>query len=216
MLTVRHIERLWNAQKYSQLLQELISPRIEAPAAPELAQTQTASAAALSLIRLDELHQPHAPLCSKLIRTVVSLQEPDGGWGDVAVTALCLRALSLQNGHGLAIQRGMTYLGSLQQPAGIWPKIPIRRMPADALVSAFVMLQLADNDQFHLAVDFDAAYAWFETHRSPEGDGRYSAICAAGGAAHTLDHTTQALWDHARLRAPATLSTHADAEPSWS
>jgi hypothetical protein len=203
MLTVRHIERLWNARKYSQLLDELISPRIEAPAAAELAQAPASSAAALSLIRLDELHQPHAPLCAKLVRTLIALQEPDGGWGDIAVTALCLRALSLQNGHGLSIQRGMTYLASLQQPAGIWPKIPLRRMPADALVSAFVMLQLADNDQFHLTVDFDAAYTWFETHHS------------------TLDLTAEALWDHARLRAPAsflwaTPTTPAHAEPSWS
>jgi hypothetical protein len=198
MLTVRHIEKLWNARKYSQILGELIAPRIEVAAGPELSQAESAAAAALSLIRFDELHQLHAPICSKLIRALLGLQEPDGGWGDVAVTALCLRALSLQNGHGIAIQRGIAYLANLQQPAGIWPRIPLRRMPADALVSAFVMLQLGDNEQFHLAVDFNAAYGWFETHR------------------WTLDSASQALWDHARLRAPATITTRAVAEPSWS
>ena len=198
MLTVRHIEKLWDARKYRQIVDELITPRVEASAAAELAEAQTASAAALCLIRLDELHQPHAAICSRLIRTLVALQEADGGWGDVAVTALCLRALSLQNGHGVALERGMAYLASLQQPDGIWPKVPIRRMPADALVSAFVMLQLADNEQFHLAVDFDSAFAWFESHR------------------WSLDPAAQALWDHARLRVPAQPTTRAVAEPSWS
>src|SRR5580704_822143 len=127
MLTVRYIQKLWDARKYQQILDELIGPRVEAPAAGELGHVQTASAAALCLIRLDELHQPHAPICSQLVRSLLARQETDGGWGDVAVTALCLRALSLQNGHGPAIERGMAYLANLQQPAGIWPKIPIRR-----------------------------------------------------------------------------------------
>ncbi|HEX4054928.1 MAG TPA: hypothetical protein VHX86_11740 [Tepidisphaeraceae bacterium] len=197
MLTVRYIERLWGARKYDRLLQELMSPRVEASAAGELALTPTACAAALALVRLDELHQPHAAICSRLIRTLVSLQESDGGWGDVATTALCLRALSLQNGHGQAIDRGMDYLAMLQQPTGIWPKIPIRRMPEDALVSAFAMFQLADNDQFRTAVDFDAACVWFDAHR------------------WTLEPAAQLLWDHARLRVPAT-TTRAVAEPSWS
>ena len=198
MLTVRYIQKLWDARKYQQIFDVLIGPRVEAPAAGELAQVQTVSAAALCLIRLDELHQPHAPICSHLIRFLLARQEADGGWGDVAVTALCLRALSLQNGNGVAIERGMAYLANLQQADGIWPKIPIRRMPADALVSAFVMLQLADNEQFHLAVDFDSAFAWFESHRL------------------LLDPAVQALWDHARLRVPVPLTTRAVAEPSWS
>lgn len=197
MLTVRYIERLWDARKYDRLLQELIAPRIEASAAAELAQTPPASAAALALIRLDELHQPHAAVCPRLIRTLIALQESDGGWGDLATTALCLRALSLQNGHGQTIDRGMDYLATLQQPSGIWPKIPIRRMPEDALVSAFVLFQLADNDQFRASVDFDAACAWFDSHR------------------WTLEPAAQSLWDHARLRVPAA-TTRAVAEPSWS
>jgi hypothetical protein len=198
MLTVRYIERLWDARKYDRLLEELISPRVEAPAANELTHNSVASAAALALIRLDELHSPHAALCPGLIRTLIALQESDGGWGDVATTALCLRALSLQNGHGQTIDRGTAYLAALQQPSGIWPKIPIRRMPEDALVSAFALFQLSDNDQFRTAVRFDAAIGWFDAHR------------------WSLEPAAQLLWDHARLRVPATLTTRAVAEASWS
>ena len=197
MLTVRRIERLWNERKYLQILEELIAPRVEAAAVAELAETPAASAAALALVRLNELHQPQASLCPRLIRTLLALQETDGGWGDVATTALCLRALCLQNGHGQAIERGLAYLAALQQPAGIWPKIPIRRMPEDALVSAFVLAQLADNERFRDAIRFEAALAWFESHR------------------WSLEEGAQAIWDHARLRMPAVTTTPAGAEARW-
>ena len=185
-------------RKYPRIVEELIAPRVELAASAELSEAPTATAAALALIRLDELHQAHASLCPRLIRCLVTLQQADGGWGDVAVTALCIRALSLQNGRGMSIERGVSYLASLQQPGGIWPKIPLRRMPADALVSAFVLLQLADHGEFRKAVDFEAAFGWFESHR------------------WTLDSPAIALWDHARLRVPAQSTTRAPAEPSWS
>jgi hypothetical protein len=198
MLTVRYIEKLWDARKYDRLLEELIAPRVEAAVAGELIHNAMASASALALIRLDELHSPHAPICSRLIRTLIATQKSDGGWGDVATTALAVRALSLQNGRGLAIEGGMGYLAMLQQPAGIWPKLPIRRMPEDALVSAFTILQLGDNDLFRATVRIDAAFAWFDSHR------------------WMLDPAALSLWDHARLRVPATITTRAVAEPSWS
>ena len=36
MVTVRHIERLWNSGKFLRLLDELVGPRVEALAASEL------------------------------------------------------------------------------------------------------------------------------------------------------------------------------------
>jgi hypothetical protein len=198
MQTVRYIEKLWDRREYDRLLAELIAPRVEAAAAGELIHNSMASAAALALVRLDELHSPHAPICSRLIRTLIGTQKSDGGWGDVATTAIAVRGLSLQNGQGLAIEGGMGYLAMLQQPAGIWPKLPIRRMPEDALVSAFTILQLGDNDLFRGAVRIDAAIAWFDSHR------------------WMLDQAALSLWDHARLRVPATVTTRAVAEPSWS
>jgi hypothetical protein len=199
MLTTRRIEKLWEARDYQRIFNELISPRVEALAMAELGQgSLAAAAAALALIRLDELHQAHASICPKLIRALVAIQDADGGWGDVATTALCVRALSLQNGQGLSIDRGLAYLADLQQAEGTWPKIPIRRMPADAMVSAFVLLQLGDNLAFRNAVDFTAACRWFETNH------------------WQLDAGSQVLWDHARLRVPACHTTPAGAEASWS
>jgi hypothetical protein len=198
MLTVRYIERMWEGRKYQRLLDELIGPRVEALAAGELREMPTAAAAAMALVRLDEMLQAHVPICGKLIRTLIALQDADGGWGDVATTALCVRALSLQNGQGAVIERGIQYLAILQQPEGIWPRIPIRRMPEDALVSAFVMLQLADNSRFEESVRFEAAVQWFTGRRG------------------FLDENARAIWDHARLRLPAHSTTRAGAEASWS
>jgi hypothetical protein len=180
------MQRLWDARQYGRLLDDLIALRIEALAVKELADRPCAAAAAIALIRLEELNQPHVSLCPMLIRAIISQQEADGGWGDVAVTALCLRALSLWQGHGVAVERGLKYLANLQQPTGLWPKIPIRRMAADPLVSAFVLLQLGDNVLFRETVDFDAAVAWFQNH------------------VMQAESTAQTLWSHARPRSGQT------------
>jgi hypothetical protein len=182
MITVRQVQRLWDSQQYGRLLDDLVSPRIEALATRELAERPRAAAAAMALIRLDELNQGHASICPKLIRAILTQQENDGGWGDVPVTALCLRALLLWGGEGDGVHHGLVYLANLQQPTGLWPKIPIRRMAADPLVSAFVLLQLADSALFRAAVDFDSAVAWFQDH------------------AAMAESSAQTLWSHARPR----------------
>jgi hypothetical protein len=195
MLTVRHIEKLWEAKKYPRLLDELIAPRVECLAAKELSAAPCLAAAALALVRLEEMDQSYAAICPKFIGTIIAHQQADGGFGDVGISALCLRALCLNRGHGQTIERGMAYLALLQQPGGIWPQIPFRRMPADALVSAFTLLQLGDNEKFRAAVQFDAAINWFEMH------------------APMLDCAAQTLWSHARVRtAPALVGM----PPSWS
>jgi hypothetical protein len=170
MMTVRQMQRLWDTRQFKRLVEEISSQRIEALAADELTDHPAVAAAAWGLIRLEELNQPQVPLCRILINVLVARQESDGGWGDVAVTALVLR--------------GMHYLAQLQQPDGIWPKIPIRRLCADAVVSAFVMLQLAENPRFRAAVDFSAAVNWFHLHVSE------------------TDAAAQTIWTHARPRAP--------------
>lgn len=182
MLTVRHMEKRWQAKQYSRLLDELISPRVESLLSGELAATATLAAAALGLVRLEEMDQSHTAICPRLIRTILAHQQADGGWGDVSISALCLRALCLNQGNGESVQRGMGYLATLQQPEGIWPKIPLRRMPADALVSAFTLLELGDNEQFRAAVQFDSAVSWFEMHEP------------------MLEDAARTLWSHARIR----------------
>jgi hypothetical protein len=183
MMTVRMIERLWAARNYQRLFHELIASRPEAsfPLEAELARLP-ASGAALALIRLDELSQSQTRITPELVRALLSAQDADGGWTDPMATALCLRALLLSEGHGLAIQRALTYLANMQKTEGIWPKLPFRRMPADSFASAFILFHLGDKRDFRAAVRFPDAVNWFHYHQ------------------HTLDVETRQLWQLTSLR----------------
>jgi hypothetical protein len=138
----------------------------------------------MTVIRLDELSQPFVPLYGELIRTLIKAQRPEGGWGDVVTTALCLRALMCGNGNGDAIDRGLEFLAGLQKPEGIWPNIPARRMPVDPFASAFLLARLGDMPAFRQAVDMDQATAWFVENEI------------------ALDEQTRRLWTHAKRRVP--------------
>jgi hypothetical protein len=119
-------------------------------------------AAAVAMVRLDELAQSHVRLFGKLLRTVLTSQEPDGGWGDPVATALCLRALMCSRGQGVAIERGLQYLTNLQKSEGIWPKEPIRRLDADPVTSAFILFELGGSEEFRRVVRFGDAVRWFQ------------------------------------------------------
>jgi hypothetical protein len=122
-----------------------------------------------------------------MLRCIIASQcaegSRDGGWNDPALCALCLRALFTSRGQGLAIERGLAALASLQREDGVWPAEPLRRMPGDALVTAFIILQLGGNEHFRNAVRFEDAIDWFDSH------------------AAELDGETNKLWHHASLRA---------------
>jgi len=162
MITVRQIERLWTAKQYERLFRQLLACRPEASFRLEIELGRAVPAAALAIIRLDELSQAHATIYADLVRTVLGAQDSDGGWTDPMTTALCLRALLCGQGHGAAIDRGLFYLASMQKSEGIWPRVPIRRMPADPYVSAFILYQLGNCLRFRSAVRFFDAINWFE------------------------------------------------------
>ena len=167
MITVRQIEREWTHRKYEKLFDSLVEHRPEAAFPFDLSAGRCVPAAAVALIRLDELSQSHVPLYARLVRALLAAQSAnDGGWGDPVVTALCLRALMNCRGTGAAIDFGLRYLADLQKDDGTWPAAPIRRFPADPAASAFVLYQLGDRPAFREAVRFDDAVNWFETHRS--------------------------------------------------
>jgi hypothetical protein len=188
MTTVRQIERCWNAKEYRKLFRELVAARPEGILRLEV-EVRAPLAAAMAVIRLDELSQAHVPLCGRLIRAILGAQEADGGWGEPVTTALCLRALLCGQGEGSAVDRGMEYLANLQKEEGIWPSQPLRRMPADPHGSAFVLGQLADSPAFRRNVRLPAAAAWFEAH------------------ADELDDETLQLWERARTRCRRRLTT---------
>lgn len=170
MITVRHIEKFWKSRTWGKLVPELLANRPEGSARLETELHSLVAAAGLAMIRMDELQQSHTPLFGKLLRTVLCSQDPDGGWRDPATTAVCLRALRIGDGHGLAIDRGIQYLANMQKDEGAWPRVPIRRTDADGFVSAYVLFMLADDEQFRECVRFDDAVAWFERHHAALDD----------------------------------------------
>lgn len=182
MITLRHIERLWNNQQYDRLLEELMSVRPEGNSGLKL---QVPAVAAIALLRLEELNQSQTPLSTRLLRFLIAQQQSDGGFIDPATTALCLRALFSHDGQGCTIDRGLEYLANLQKTEGIWPEEPIRRFPADPLASAFILYQLAPFPRFRSAVRFFDAVDWFTTHHAQ------------------LDPATRRLWNYASARCNA-------------
>ena len=174
MVTVRQMERDWDGRRYERLLGSLTAARPEENFTFDVAAGRAVPAAAMALVRLDELNQSHVPLYGRLVRALLAAQSAtDGGWGDPAVTALCLRALMAGRGNGLAVERGLDDLAGLQKTEGIWPAGPIRRMAADAVTSAFILYQLGDKPAFRGAVRFDEALEWFESRgRRLERDAR--------------------------------------------
>jgi hypothetical protein len=159
MTTVRQLQKQWDSRKYRQLFTELSGSRPEAAIAL-YSDDLLVAAAAMAVIRLEELNQSHVALCGKLLRAVLAAQQPDGGWGEPLTTALAICALTCSQGQGAAIDRGVEYLANLQQPAGSWPRIPIRRMSADALVTAYLVLKLGNMPAFQRRIRITDAINW--------------------------------------------------------
>jgi len=110
---------------------------------------------------------------------------------------LCIRALACGDGHGVAIERVLTYLAQLQKSEGIWPKVPFRRMPGDAFVSAFVLFELGDLEGFRRTSRVTDAIDWFH------------------GNVATLDPDTRRMWDRAAAK-QTRRARNADAVGLWS
>ncbi|MBV8781441.1 MAG: hypothetical protein JO353_08600 [Phycisphaerae bacterium] len=184
MHTAKQIDRLWKQARYIQLFNGLTMGRLEADFGGHLQASRPAiAAAAMAIIRLDELAQPNAAVYPGLLRVLLGAQESDGGWGEPMLTALCVRALLSNGGNGgAAIHNGLTYLANLQQETGIWPRVPIRRFAADPLASVFILSQLGHEPQFREAVHFAAAADWFAGHSS------------------VLDQQTRKLWTRVESR----------------
>ncbi|MDW8263074.1 MAG: hypothetical protein RMJ35_11160 [Phycisphaerales bacterium] len=159
MTTIRQLDRLWNAKEHSRLVAEIAVGRPELLAVARHLLGPVA-AAAVGVIRLDELGQAHQPLSGRLIRTLLASQHEDGSWGDLAVTVLALRALRCGGGSGQAVQRALDFLQSQQELTGGWPYQPVGRMPPDPLMTAFVLLTLADDPMIAARLSFPAAAAW--------------------------------------------------------
>jgi hypothetical protein len=196
MMTLRQIERLWQGKSYGQISRLMLEMRPEASVRLGLELAKAVPAAAMAVVRLDELSQGYTPFCGQLIRTILAAQEADGGWGELITTALCLRALGCASGEGAAIDAGLHYLANLQKADGLWPNVPLRRMPSDVYVSAFILYQLGDDPRFAQAVRLDDAIGWFEKHENElDEDARrlWQSISIRHGVARSA-HGAMAVW----------------------
>ncbi|MGF1634945.1 MAG: hypothetical protein ACFCVE_13915 [Phycisphaerae bacterium] len=150
MHTVRQLERFWRHQQYARLLAEVVAGRTDLGAdfAGRLVATLPgkSAAAAVAAIRLTELCQQHTPLFKALTRHLLDAQQPDGSWGDVALTALCVHALAAGEAGDTpfppAASAGIAFLARLQRDDGLWPAECNRRMPGDVVTTALVLAQL--------------------------------------------------------------------------
>jgi hypothetical protein len=179
MITVRQIERLWLSRDYTRIARLCLEIRPEASVRLALEVSRQAPVAALAVIKLDDLGQSYAPFCARLIRCLLGSQEADGGWGDPVATALAIKALSCGNGQGVAVERAITYLADLQKSDGLWPRIPLRRLPSEPFTSAFILYTLHDNPAFTSSVRFEDALTWFDHHATsldPETDRLYRSL----------------------------------------
>ena len=187
MMTVRHIERLFSNHQHPRLCRELIAGRPEATAGLDGVLSRVVPIAALGMIRLDELSQSQTSMYRRLLNVVLTSQHPNGGWGDVMTTAIALRALlgNSSTGHGQAIDRGLAHLAAAQHENGTWSDEAGSDDAGgrnDALVTAFVLMQLGDRAAFRGSVRFAQAVEWFN-----------------GRATH-LDAPVKRLWTHAAVR----------------
>lgn len=167
MTVVRQLERDWDARRYRRILADLLASRVESALLPRLSAGPTgAAAAAIAIVRLDELDLPHVSLYSKLLCVLIAAQLPDGSWGDPAVTALCLRALLTCRGRGVAAEKALNHLAALQRADGSWPEAALRRLPGDAAATAFILLQLGDHPQFAAHCNIPTALTWLASSAS--------------------------------------------------
>ena len=190
MLTIRQVDKLWQLKAYERLLDELCIGRAEATGGIRQLIHGSVAAAALVVIRMDELHQGHLPQVANAIRYVLSQQAPTGGWGDAVTSALCLRALSRGAGTGVAVDQAVKFLSNLQKEDGEWPREPMNRFPGDPAVTAFVLLQLAESR----TPAARALVARTLDRLSDESIGTDGAATTAG------DHQLATLRDRARTR----------------
>ena len=159
MITIRQIERLWAAKLYRRLVRDCTAARPEASLRLEADLAGRCTAAAVAMVRLEELNRRPAPVFDLLRRAVVAGQSADGGWGDAASTAMCLRALSVAGDAAAAVERGIGYLHNLQRDDGLWH--------ADPYLTALALLHLTADSRLRERCDdlhLHAAADWLDFH----------------------------------------------------
>ena len=93
----------------------------------------------------------------ELIARLIELQEKNGGWGSTLVTALATRAMLNDPAGRAAGVRGAVLLTQLQKDDGSMPREAVRRLPGDAVATAFTLMHLARASDFAQVFRLEAA-----------------------------------------------------------
>ena len=149
MTTTRQIQALLSDGQHAKLIEGLAHYRSDLPAeAISALNGSPMAAAAVAAIRLQELNQQRDGVYRNLIARLIAAQESNGGWGDTLVTSLVARALLGEPSARSAAIRALILLAGLQKDDGSLPRDPVRRLPGDALTTAFALAHLARSQEF--------------------------------------------------------------------
>jgi len=166
MTTIRQINGLWSEGRTRQLVAELTRYRPDFP--PTLIDALASNplaAAALAMIRLQELDQTLLATYDGLKRKLLDAQENDGSFGSIAVTVLACRALLTEASASESLRKGLEYLSLTQREDGGFPIDAPRRLPADLMNTALCIYHLSRDDRAKRALRFEAAGRWLADHR---------------------------------------------------
>lgn len=173
MTTIRQINALLTTGQPAKLARELSRFRADMPGSvlTELEASPDAmslAAVAISAIRLAEIDQTHVPMYASLIGRLLKCQDVDGSWADGCpfVSAMAIRALlNWPETHAAAI-RGIESLARLQRDDGGFPRTGPRRLPGDALATAFILTHLGEMGPFADRIRLGAALHWLGQNRT--------------------------------------------------
>lgn len=166
MTSVRQIDGLWSEGRTRQLVTELTRFRPDFPASMiDSVSSSPVVAAALAMVRLQELDQTLLASYEGLKRKLLASQAADGSFGSIPITVLACRALLAEPTGAEALRKGLEYLGLIQREDGGFPVDELRRLPSDLLATALCIYHLSRDDRAKRALRFEAAGRWLADHR---------------------------------------------------
>ena len=176
MLSVHLIERLFRQNDQERLLRGLGESGSDTPLSLLLRLLQSPSATTgLALRRVAELTYGPTPISRDMIQSLLDRQDDDGLFdGDVLATACAAAAfVQLDRDHGridpevaFALDRSISGIAQRQLESGLFEDHADQTDGDRQMAAAFMLLLLADCDEFRLAVRFADLASWFESHAS--------------------------------------------------
>lgn len=173
MLSVNLLERHFESRRFDRILDGVADNGLNLPLPLRIRLSQSpVSSAALGLSRLVELTYGPTPLSRAMTRFLMESQEPDGSFGfDPLTTATVVAALgkliqdhpaSVDDSTRTAHEHAIAALAAMQDESGLFAGHDDRSDEDRALVSAFILLILRQDDLFRSSIRLADLLDWFE------------------------------------------------------